>query len=242
MIISFLTRHWKKILIVVGVLFLLEVGFRLFNINSPKTQTSTSSSSSSTSQLATAVSSTSVSVAGASVEASASQVQTDTKKTRSIVREKFRPDGTLESRETEREEVESSEKQNKTSLATKSIDLVLVQSSESVAVASSSAEASSSSLTVFHDETPQAGIGPIIWVTTDGTFAGLSYRIFELKSVQVNASAVVGTRVNSLPNLDLGAGGFVSKTMAPGLELGVVGVVKVPDLETQLGLGLSYQF
>lgn len=240
--LSFLLKHWKKIAVILGVLLVLEIAYRLIQKDSPKSQATSSSIQQSTSVVSSEQASSSIRVEGRASTVGKESVERDDKITTSIVRERYRPDGTLESREFEKTERESKAQKTTTVTASKSTEIVLTGATQSALVASASVAASESIQTVFHDETPQAGIGPIIWVTTDGTFAGLSYRVFELKSAQINASAVLGTRINSLPDLDLGGGGFISKTMAPGLELGVVGVVKVPSLETQVGLGLSYQF
>lgn len=240
--LSFLLKHWKKIALILGIIFVLEIAYRLMQKDSPKSQAASSSIQQSTSVVSSVQASSSIRVEDKASTVGNESVERDDKITTSIVRERYRPDGTLESREFEKTERESKAQKTTTVVATKSTEITLTGATQSALVASASVAATESVQTVFHDETPQAGIGPIIWVTTDGTFAGLSYRVFELKSAQINASAVLGTRINSLPDLDLGGGGFVSKTMAPGLELGVVGVVKVPSLETQVGLGLSYQF
>lgn len=153
--------------------------------------------------------------------------------------EKFRQDGSLESRETEDTHVVKVSKK-----ATDSVSVSVASKSLSIEKQDSLVADSSSSVVLSEivAEDSSSGIGPIVWTTIDGSYAGLSYRIIRLPVVGVTTSAVVGTNLGALPNMDISVGGFLSKEISPSLELGVVLSCKVPTLEQQIGLGVSYQF
>lgn len=158
-----------------------------------------------------------------------------------VVKEIYRPDGTLESRETTNSDYRRNKQRQQVSQASSSSEIAHISSREASVSIISSVVASSSETVVF-EEKAGSGIGPIVWATAEGTYAGLSYRVLAVDIIDLNASAVLGTRLTVLPDLDISTGLFISKPIAPGLELGLVGTVRVPDLDRQLGLGLSYQF
>jgi len=238
-------KHWHFIAAIILILVILESGKNLINSKSPSTESKKINSSISTSSILVSEAASSSSTSSHSLVSKTLEEKEDHQlsSTKVVVREKFRQDGSLETRETEKVESVSSSVRVKTEDSSKSASVKVNDSSvflstTSVAVKS---DTSTESIVAFSDQN-SVGIGPVVWLTSDGAYGGLSYRLISLDLLNVNGSAVVGTRINALPDVDLGAGIMVSRSFAPGLELGIVGVIKPSNLITNVGLGLSYQF
>jgi len=237
--INFIIKNFKKIVIVAASLVLISLIYQLI----PKSQSSTKVAESnkkielseeSSLSIDTKVSTNSVSSVSSSELSESLQIKT-------ITKEKFRHDGSIESREVER--LETSKVRN-TSLSRKATESVVLDRKEIFESSSSVdlAENSSTSEKVILSERSRSSIGPAAWVTIEGTYAGFSYKVVDASILRSNLSLVVGTRLDSLPDLDLAVGGMVSSSVGGGLELGVVGAVKVPVPDAHIGIGISYQF
>jgi len=241
MLLSLLKSNWKKIAIVLATLVLLELVYRGITRVPVSSSTNSTASASSSILVQDASSSASSNASQSVVLDSTTSKVSESSKVRTVVREKFRPDGTIESRETEKVETGKKQKEITASHASQSIALSNQEKTEASASLNLTEQSSSSEQVVFSGSN-QAGIGPAVWVTIEGAYAGLSYRILDESLLRSNLSIVVGTRLDALPDLDLAVGGMVSKPVSPGLELGVVGIVKVPVPDAHIGIGISYQF
>ena len=245
--LNFLFRHWKVAAALIAVIVVLELLYR-FTHQPPK-----SSQKAEASQVLSQISTKSVDTLQVDESNSSRKNTVDnwqvanssgSRETRTITRERFRPDGTLEERETEKVEREASSSISAVSSSSSAVNTTRVfeASASSILEASSSVFAASSSVITINPEPTSVGVGPIVWTTTRTQYLGLSYRVVQLKSLELNTSLVFGTAASSLPNLDLGTGVFVSKSVSPGLELGAVGMISLPSLSTDFGVGLAYHF
>ena len=235
-------KHWKLITSLVCFILILTAAGNLLNATSPKRKTeSASSSTSSIAVAAEAGSSVSIASSSLSVSGSSSEVEDQSVK-KTTVKEVYRRDGTLQSRETTTSDYRRKKKKTSVAQASRSIEIAHAVTSESSLSVATNTAASSSVEIALGDKTSSVGLGPIVWATAEGSYAGLSYRVLSVDAIQLNTSLVLGTSLLALPDLDISTGLFISKPIAPGLELGLVGTVRVPDLDRQLGLGLSYQF
>lgn len=240
-LINFLRVHWRKIAIAVAILVCLEFIYRGISKQKAISTSREISTATASITISDASSSLSTGVAGGSVSTVNTSKASEVSQVKTITREKFRPDGSLESRETEKIETEKKQNIATTVHATESVVLSQEEKKEASSSLTLTEQASSSEQVVFSDSN-QVGIGPAAWVTVEGTYAGLSYRVFDISLLKSNVSVVVGTRIGALPDLDLAVGGLVSKPVAPGLEFGIVGIVKVPNPDGHIGIGISYQF
>jgi hypothetical protein len=245
--LNFLLRHWKVVAAAIAVLALVELFYRFAHpspVNSQRVESSQNLTQSATQSVGTMQ----VGESSSSRRVEASNWQTVTasgsRETRTLIRERFRPDGSLEERETEKIEREASGSISAASSGSSKVitDRVFEASASSILEASASVFGASSSVITINPEPNSVGIGPIVWATTKTQYLGLSYRVVQVKALDLNTSIVFGTNANALPNLDLGTGVFVSKSVSPGLELGAVGMVSLPALGTDFGVGLAYHF
>lgn len=245
--LNVLLRHWKTIAALIAVVLLIELVYRFVH------QSPASSTTSESSQVITKTATQSIAMGQVEERYSTGSTRLDgwqtasssgSREVRTITRERFRPDGSLAERETEKFEREASGSISSASSSSSRVNTVQVieASSSSLIEASSSVLAASSSIITINPEPISAGIGPVVWSTTRTQYLGLSYRVAQVRALDLNASLVLGTAANALPDLDLGAGVFISKSVSPGLELGAVGMVSLPSLGTDFGVGLAYHF
>lgn len=245
--LNFLLRNWKVFAAIFAAFLLIEIMYRFSH------QTSGGSQKIESSQTLTQNSTQSIGSAQVGENSSSQRLDTErwqtasssgSREIRTVTREKFRPDGSLAERETEKIEREASSSISAISSASSQVNKVRIfeASASSIVDASSSVFAASSSVITINPEPASVGIGPIVWATTRTQYLGLSYRVVQLKSLDLSTSLVVGTAANALPDLDLGTGVFISKAISPGLELGAVGMVSLPSLGTDFGVGLAYHF